>query len=71
MTGDALQDGMLRHYLAQVQSSDVNVERRIDAEPFDYRLHISAEKFSIRGGYRPSGGEKPSAPTIGSGVTKR
>lgn len=37
MTGD-LQDGMLAYYLSQAQASDVNVEARLDREPFDYRL---------------------------------
>ena len=39
-----LQDGMLAHYLTQVGASDVNVEARLEREPFDYRemLHQKA-----------------------------
>jgi hypothetical protein len=32
-----LQDGMLRYYQEQARASDVNVEARLDREPFDYR----------------------------------
>jgi hypothetical protein len=32
-----MQDGMLAHYLAQAKAADVNVEARIDREPFDFR----------------------------------
>ncbi len=35
-SGD-LQDGMLAYYLSQAGQSDVNVECRIDSEPFDFR----------------------------------
>ena len=38
MTRD-LQDGMLAHYLLQAMASDVNVEARLDREPFDWRAH--------------------------------
>lgn len=38
-----LQDGMLTHYLQQAGQSDVNVERRIEREPFDMRSQ--AENF--------------------------
>ena len=41
-----LQDGMLAHYKEQARAPDVNVEARLDREPFDYRLHITADKFS-------------------------
>jgi hypothetical protein len=30
-----LQDGMLKWYKAQAGASDVNVEKRLDREPFD------------------------------------
>ncbi len=32
-----MQDGMLAHYLEQAAHSDSNIERQIDAEPFDFR----------------------------------
>jgi hypothetical protein len=32
-----LQDGMLAHYQQQAKASDVNVERRLEREPFDWR----------------------------------
>ena len=35
-----LQDGMLSYYLEQAKASDVNVEKRIDSEPFNYRDHL-------------------------------
>ena len=35
-----LQDGMLSYYLEQAKASDVNVEKRIDSEPFDYRDYV-------------------------------
>jgi len=31
-----LQDGMLAHYQEQAKASDVNVEKRIEREQFDY-----------------------------------
>lgn len=37
MASDALQDGMLKHYLSQAPASDSNVEARLDREPFDCR----------------------------------
>jgi hypothetical protein len=32
-----LQDGMLAYYLEQAKASDVNVEARLEREPFDFR----------------------------------
>ncbi len=37
---DGLQDGMRDHYNRQVRASDVNVERRLDREPFDFREYL-------------------------------
>jgi hypothetical protein len=39
LQGD-LQDGMLAFYLSQARASDVNVEKRLESEPFDYREYI-------------------------------
>lgn len=32
-----LQDGMLAYYLGQAAHADLNIERRIAEEPFDFR----------------------------------
>lgn len=34
----SLQDGLLKFYLSCAAASDVNVERRIEREPFDYAV---------------------------------
>ncbi len=39
-----LQDGMLAHYLSQAGASDVNVEKRLAREPFDYREMLRQRK---------------------------
>ncbi len=35
-----LQDGLLAHYQAQARASDVNVEARLEKEPFDWRDYL-------------------------------
>jgi hypothetical protein len=35
-----LQDGMLSYYLEQAKASDVNVEKLLDSQPFDYRDYL-------------------------------
>jgi hypothetical protein len=50
MIGD-LQDGMLSYYLEQAKASDVNVEKRIDSEPFDYHELIARARESERSSY--------------------
>lgn len=47
-----LQDGMLAHYNEQARASDVNVEARLDREPFDFRLHTTRPRHSRNGGKR-------------------
>lgn len=44
--GGSMQDGMLAYYLSQAQASDVNVEARIEKEPFDYRNVESFDNFT-------------------------
>lgn len=39
-----MQDGMLAHYLEQAAHADSNIERRIEAEPLDFRDMTSAAK---------------------------
>ncbi len=39
-----MQDGMLAHYLEQAAHADSNIDRRIDAEPFDFRDMTCAAK---------------------------
>jgi hypothetical protein len=39
-----MQDGMLAHYLEQAAHADSNIDRRIDAEPFDFRDMTRAAK---------------------------
>lgn len=46
-TGD-LQDGMLAHYLSQARASDVNVESRLDREPFDYQEILRQKSPRVR-----------------------
>ncbi len=41
MPDTSLQDGMLLHYQSQARASDVNVEARLEREPFDYRAHLA------------------------------
>lgn len=36
-----LQDGMLEYYQQQAKASDVNVEKRIDSEPFNYADYLT------------------------------
>jgi hypothetical protein len=43
MDDRGLQDGLLAYYLAQVGASDVNVERRLEREPFDYRSLVRGD----------------------------
>ena len=52
--GGCLQDGMLTYYLGQAKMADVNVERRIEREPFDYRRDLLGPR-------KASGTEAPPA----------
>jgi hypothetical protein len=45
--GGLMQDGMLAHYLGQAGASDVNVEARIEREPFDYRVGVTLDGAPI------------------------
>jgi hypothetical protein len=42
MSDLSLQDGMLEYYQQQAKASDVNVEKRIDSEPFDFLSELKA-----------------------------
>lgn len=41
---DPITEGLLRHYLEQSKTADLNVERRLAREPFDFRDLVQKDR---------------------------
>lgn len=47
-TGEPVQDGLLAYYLSCAAASDVNVERRIESEPFAIADHLKSTRAKAK-----------------------